>query len=294
VSRLGLETHSTTALDGWSITHRPDLDAADVLRHVLEHRDRARAGTTNDLKTGSTTSTARGSLATAAGSLDVATKWFRWRGLRRALGNVFYGSRVARALGGAHRLQALGLHTPETLAVAERSGLGLVREGVLITEFLSEARSLPEELCHLVDARQEALDLASALGHGLGTFHAAGVSHPDLKISNIMVCPGGPHLSWIDLDALIPPRSLTWSRRVRALGQLEAYTRYLAPWILARARVTFLRAYLSHDSNLVSKRRSLVDEARAWATAKCSAWEARQVTLPPDRLPPASDPSPTR
>jgi hypothetical protein len=292
VTRLGLESYCTVELDGWVITHRPDLPAAAVLRHVREHRERALAGTSEVLKTGSTTATAKGTLETPDASIPVATKWYRWRGLRRALGNVFYGSRVSRALGGVHRVRSLGLASPETLAVAERSAMGLVREGVLITEFLSGARSLQEELCHLAGAPAETRVLAEALGRELGSLHAAGVSHSDLKISNIMVCPGGPRLSWIDLDGLIPPRRLTWPRRVRALGQIEAYTRYLAPWIPNRARVWFMSAYGSHDASVTPKRRALVSEAKAWAAAKLMAWDAREVTLPPDRLPPANDPTP--
>lgn len=278
-------------LEGWQISHVAGVDAGEVLRHVREHLARSEAGTADAIKSGPRGSIARGSLRTRQGEVEVATKWFRWRGLRRALGERASGSRARRAMRGAERIAALGLRTPEILAVAERRERGIVRDGVLIARFLSEARSLQEELRHLEGNEPAALNLARLLGRELATLHAAGVHHPDLKLSNIMVCPG-PALAWIDLDALVPPKTLSFRRRVRALGQLEAYTRFLAPWVGKSARGVFLDAYLARDPAVAPRRAALARGAAAWATEKVRAWQRLDGTRPPEFAPPAEDPRP--
>lgn len=278
-------------LEGWEISHAPDVEAREVLRHVQEHQTRSASAAPDALKSGPRGSVARARLRTRAGEVEVAIKLFRRRGLRRALTHRLTGSRARRALLGAERIAALGLRTPEVLAIAERRERGLDREGVLVVRFLSDARPLQEELRHLAGREQAALTLARLLGTELGTLHAAGVHHPDLKVSNIMVRPG-PTLAWIDLDALVPPKRLSFRRRVRALGQLEAYTRFLAPWVAKSARGAFLDAYLARDPGAAPRRAALERGAAAWAEQKLRAWQQLDGTRPPDFAPPAEDPEP--
>jgi hypothetical protein len=285
----GLDGFKSAQHDGWLITHHPNLDGADVAAHVRAHLARVQAGTSDDLKTGKKTSTARGSLKQGDETLEVATKWYQWRGLRRAFGDGLYGTLVERAVGGATLVTGAGLHTPEVVAVAERREFGLVRDSMLITTFLGDARTLQEELQHLAGQREAACTLARLLGTDVGKLHVAGINHSDMKVSNVMVCPG-PSLSWIDLDALIPRRRLTQRRRVRALGQLEAYSRYLGPWITRTARVHFWRAYAAADPSVVERRREILAEVQVWAAAKIAAWKARSWEI--DFREPAEDPQP--
>jgi tRNA A-37 threonylcarbamoyl transferase component Bud32 len=271
----GLETLTATHHDGWDLALPSGVEARDLLALV-----EAGGG---ELKSSAASSVVRARL----GADEVVVKRFRWRGLRRALGEKLYGSRVARSLEGAARVRALGLSTPAVVAVAERRSLGLVREGVLVTRFLGEARSLPEELRRLDGAPRRARRIASSLGRAIGALHAAGVHHPDLKASNLLVLPD-LSIAFVDLDCLVPPRPLSWERRVRALGQLEAYARYLAPWVCGSTRAAFLAAYARTTDlrGAPEKVAELAGGADAWATAKVRTWEGRIGTLPPDKLPP--------
>ena len=112
------------------------------------------------------------------------------------------------------------------------------------------------------------------MGDVVGTLHAAGVDHPDLKPSNLLVGADGA-LAVLDLDALVPPRRLTWRRRVRALGQLEAYARDLHPWLSRSDRMRALRAYLARNPSLEPERRQLAREAIAWAVQRLADWSRR-------------------
>src|SRR4030095_3824446 len=84
--------------------------------------------------------------------------------------------------------------------------------------------------------------IAFEIGRVVGTLHAAGLDHADLKHSNLLVTSDDP-IAALDLDSLIPPHRPTWRRRVRALGQLEAYASDLYPDLPRSDRARVLRAY---------------------------------------------------
>src|SRR5262249_13953351 len=137
------------------------------------------------------------------------------------LGEALRGSRAARAIRGAERLRELGIPHPEAVAIAERRRPGRLLESFLLTRFLVGSAPLRALLPELLAAPRRRRAVAFEIGRVVGSLHAAGLDHGDLKHSNLLVVPGD-RVALLDLDSLIPPRRPTWKRRVRALGQLEA------------------------------------------------------------------------
>jgi len=222
-----------------------------------------------------TASVSRVFLLESAGSRskarDVAVKWCRYRGVRGALSDAIYGSRAARSLRGASRLAAAGVRTAEPIAFAERRRFGVPIESFLITRFLSTATPLPAALPAIAARPERRRALAYALGDLVGTLHAAGIDHPDFKHSNLMVGPG-EEIALVDLDSLVPNRHPTWRRRVRALGQLEAYATDLYPWLPRTDRARFLLAYLAHNPELYRRRVELVADVTVWVKRRLESW----------------------
>ena len=214
---------------------------------------------------------ARAETPSADSRCDFAVKWCRWRGVRGALSDAIYGSRASRSLQGAARLASAGVRTAEPIAMAERRRFGVPIESFFITRFLSAAFPLPAALPEIAVQPARRRALAYALGDLVGTLHAAGVDHPDFKHSNLLVGPG-EEIALIDLDSLVPNRRPTWNRRVRALGQLEAYATDLYPWLPRTDRARFLRAYLARNPELRGRRAAFVADVTAWVNRRLDSW----------------------
>jgi tRNA A-37 threonylcarbamoyl transferase component Bud32 len=253
------------------VAHRPDLKIESVAQAIARHRENAAKRWDACEHWGPGASVSRVVLETRGGPLDLAVKWNHWRGWRAAIREALRGSRAARAARGADWLREIGLGHPESLAVAERRRFGLVSESFLITRFITGAEPLPAAIPALRASPARRRGLAYALGELIGTLHARGLDHSDLKHSNLLLTP---HDSWVllDLDALASARKLAWRRRVRALGQLEAYATDLYPWLPRSDRLRFLRAYLGHNPELSSRRRELVDAVSKWVARRLETW----------------------
>jgi hypothetical protein len=256
---------------GLTISHRAELGPDLVIRAIRAHRCNVARGRDACEQLGPGSSVSRVLLEIPAGRLDLAVKWNHWRGWRGALGEVLRGSRAKRAVAGARRLDRIGLGHPRSLALAERRRCGVVRESYLLTSFLIDAVPLPAIMPALRTDVARRRALASQLGEVIGRLHAGGLDHSDLKHSNLMV-RSDDTIALLDLDTLVPPRRLVWRRRVRALGQLEAYARDLAPWLSRGDRLRFLRAYLRQQPDLVRRRGDLVRGASAWAERRLAVW----------------------
>jgi heptose I phosphotransferase len=276
-----------------AIEHRADVSAEQVVEAIARHREHDAAGRAACEKWGPASSVSRVGVRGLAGARELAVKLHRWRGLRGALSDLWRRSRAARARLGRERLVRCGIDSPALVATVERRRAGLVLESFVLSEFRTDARPLPLALAALADRSRPRRALLAALGDLVGTLHAAGVDHPDLKPSNLLVAADGT-LALLDLDALVPARWLSRRRRVRALGQLEAYARDLAPRLSRTDRLRVLRAYLARDPRLHSERRRLVADVDAWAARRIAAWSRRdrgvqrQHPLGPRTLPGAS------
>ena len=257
-----------------AIEHRADVSADLVVEAIARHQAHDRLGREACEKWGPGSSVSRVALAGAGEPRDLAVKLHRWRGLRGAFSDGWRGSRAVRARGGVERLSQCGVDTPRLVAIAERRRMGIVLESWVLSEFRADAQPLPVALATLAAERRRRRERLAAVGDLVGTLHAAGVDHPDLKPSNLLVGADGA-LALLDLDALVPPRRLTWRRRVRALGQLEAYARDLHPWLSRTDRMRVLRAYLARNPSLHGERRRLADEAVAWAVQRLAKWSRR-------------------
>ncbi len=256
------------------VAHHPDLEVEQVAQAIARHRENAAKGRQACEHWGPGASVSRVVLEGHGAPLDLAVKWNHWRGWRAAISEALRGSRAARAARGADQLRKIGLGHAESLAVAERRRLGLVSESFLVTRFVAGAKPLPAAIPALRTAPARRRALAYSLGDLIGTLHARALDHSDLKHSNLLVTP---HDSWVllDLDSLTSSRRSIWRRRVRALGQLEAYATDLYPWLPRTDRLRFLRAYLRRNPELSSRRRELVDAVSTWVGRRLEAWAKR-------------------
>lgn len=258
---------------GLAIRHAPQLAPELVVRAIEEHRAHDAAGREACEHWGPAASLSRVVLQHGGERLDLAVKLCRWRGLRGALSDRLRGSRAARALAGAARLPA-EVPSPEPLASAERRCAGLVLESYLVTRFLPDATPLPAALPGLAATPRRRRAVVRAVGDLVGALHAAGIDHADFKHSNLLVGPG-ERVSLVDLDSLLPGRRPSWRRRVRALGQLEAYATDLYPWLPRTDRARFLRAYVARHPSLAERRRELVSDVRRWVERRLAEWSRR-------------------
>jgi hypothetical protein len=260
------------------ILHRADLGAEHVARAIEAHRRNAERGREACEHWGPASSVSRVALRRDGGDLDLAVKWNHPRGSRAAVAEWLLGSRAARAVAGAEQLQGVGIAHPEAVAIAERRAPGRVLESFLLTHFLVGSTPLPALMPTLLAAPKRRRALAFELGRVVGVLHAAGLDHGDLKHSNLLVT-ADDRIALLDLDSLIPPRPPTWRRRVRALGQLEAYAIDLYPELPRTDRARVLRAYFEREPSLRVRRRALVSAVRAWVERRLARWQGRDRAL---------------
>ncbi|MGH0030614.1 MAG: lipopolysaccharide kinase InaA family protein [Myxococcota bacterium] len=263
--------------DGLRIAHRPDFRPEWVAQAIELHRGSAARGREHCEHWGPGSSVSRVILRGAV-DFDLAVKWNHDRGLRGALSDALHGSRAARAAAGADVLASLGMAPPETLAFAERRRLGVPFESFLITGFLADTEPLPVAMAGMRLAPERRRALARAVGHCIGSLHGAGYDHADLKHSNLLVGRDG-RVVLLDLDTLVPRTRPTFRRVVRALGQLEAYTRDLYPWVPRSDRARFLRAYFEASPEFAARRDELLREVEAWVAERLARWEGRDREL---------------
>jgi hypothetical protein len=254
----------------FEIRHAPEFEAELIVHAIAIHRENDARGNRACEHWAPNASVSRVVLPGSAGAeFDFAVKWCRWRGVGGGLSDAFYGSRASRSLRGAFRLAAAGIRTAEPIALVERRRFGVPIESFFVSRFLSAATPLPAALPDIAARPAQRRALAFALGDLVGKLHAAGVDHPDFKHSNLLVGPG------VDLDGLVPNRHPTWRRRVRALGQLEAYATDLYPWLPRTDRARFLRAYFARNPELLARRAALVADVREWVDRRLESWARR-------------------
>ena len=260
------------------ILHRAGLDAEHVARAIEAHRRNATRGREACEHWGPASSVSHIALRGDGGDLDLAVKWNHPRGGRAAVAEWLRGSRAARAVAGAERLAGLGIAHPETIAIAERRAPGRVLESYLLTRFLIGSTPLPALMPALLAAPKRRRALAFEIGRTVGALHAAGLDHGDLKHSNLLVT-ADDRIALLDLDSLVPPRRPTWRRRVRALGQLEAYATDLYPELPRTDRARVLRAYFEREPSLSARRGQLARAVRSWVELRLASWRGRDRAL---------------
>ena len=260
------------------ILHRPDFAPEHVLRAIEAHRRNAARGREHCEHWGPASSVSRILVRREQGDLDLAVKWNHARGPRAALTEWLRGSRAERAVRGAERLRGLGIAHPDAVAVAERRRPGRLVESFLLTRFLVGSAPLPALMPVLLATPRRRRAVAFEIGRTIGALHAAGLDHADLKHSNLLIT-ADDRVALLDLDSLIPPRRPTWRRRVRALGQLEAYASDLYPDLPRSDRARVLGGYFEREPRLRRRRRELVRDVRRWVEDRLERWRGRDREL---------------
>lgn len=140
--------------------------------------------------------------------------------LRRALGDRLRGSPATRAFRAGQAAGLLSTRAARPLACLEERRFGLPVRGVLVLEKVGD-----EDLDRVLPSSAEAEHrLAAALGEWLADGHAWGLSHRDLKASNIRVAIRDDSIRFwlIDLEDLSGPAALSDAARLHTLSQLNA------------------------------------------------------------------------
>ena len=140
--------------------------------------------------------------------------------LRRALGDRLRGTPAARAFHAGQASALLSKRAARPLAYLEERRFGLPMSSLLVLEKVGE-----EDLDRVLPNSPEAEHrLACRLGEWLADGHAWGLSHRDLKASNIRVTIRADSIQFwmIDLEDLSGPAEQSDEARLHALSQLNA------------------------------------------------------------------------
>lgn len=140
--------------------------------------------------------------------------------LRRALGDRLRGTPAARAFRAGQASGLLSTRAARPLAFLEERHFGLPTHSLLVLEKVGD-----EDLDLARPGSPENENrLARALGEWLAEGHAWGLSHRDLKASNIRVAMHADSIQFwmVDLEDLNGPAKLSDEARLHALSQLNA------------------------------------------------------------------------
>jgi tRNA A-37 threonylcarbamoyl transferase component Bud32 len=170
----------------------------------------------------------------------VLLKRFRIKKKLTLVKNLFRPSTAMRSWINGHSLLDRGVATARPLLILEQRQRGVAGEAVLAFEFLPDAVELKPALVKAGEVQR--LALLDKLARLLKRMHHVGVSHRDLKASNILVTTiGEPVL--IDLVGVTLGTKVADSVRQRDLARLAAS--FLTGEVLRhRHRLNFLRTYL--------------------------------------------------
>ena len=186
---------------------------------------------------------------------------------RRAFGDRLRGSPAARAF---HAGQASGLLTKRAarpLAFLEERRFGLPMKSLLVLEKVGD-----EDLDRVLPSSPEAEHrLACALGEWLAEGHAWGLSHRDLKASNIRVAIQTDSIQFwmIDLEDLSGPAARSEEVRLHSLSQLNASLADSTFGI--EARLAALEIYQARVP-FVHRHRSVAGEIAQRSLARAHRW----------------------
>ncbi len=124
----------------------------------------------------------------------VCVKEFRWRGWLHALKGLFRPTQGLRTYRNGRRLSQMGISCARPLALIRQRIFGIVQSEWVIMEIVPDALELDRYITQRVAdgwTPDEKRGLARLFGRFVGTIHARGVFHSDLKTCNIVVSTHG-------------------------------------------------------------------------------------------------------
>jgi len=157
------------------------------------------------------------------------------------LRDTFRRSRAHRALRHSAWLEQAGVPTARVVAAADDRFLRWPRRGYVLSEEIEQPITLAQLLArHQPLPRSGVAELAGLLGR----LHQHGLSHRDLKASNVLF-NGQGHPFLVDLDGV---RRVRFAARSRAVADLARLARDITfgPTVSVWSAVHFLQTYCRH------------------------------------------------
>jgi hypothetical protein len=129
------------------------------------------------------------------GMPKVCVKEIRWRGVRHGLKSLFRPTQGLRTYRNGWRLNEAGFAAASPLALVRKKRWGLIRAEWIVMEVVPGSLELDRYLVHRIKQHwtaEEKRGLARLMGRFIGSMHANGIFHSDLKTCNIVVSEDDP------------------------------------------------------------------------------------------------------
>ncbi|MBY0586057.1 hypothetical protein K2X85_02710 [bacterium] len=186
----------------------------------------------------------------------VIVKRYVYHPLREWIASMLRDNPATRAWRNGWSLRIREIATPEPLLLLHRRRWGFLVESFLITQRVEQGQPIDQYLSHrcqelsINDRSRFVRSFIDEVGQTLRRMHERGVTHPDLKATNLLVSThraedSRPRLTFIDLDGV-----QTW-QRIPEPEMIQNLARFAVgfrnhPELTRSDRVRFLRAYLGH------------------------------------------------
>ncbi len=201
------------------------------------------------------------SAITLADGRELCVKEYRPRPLARRLEDLLRPAAPLREWRAALELARLGVPAPAAYALVLPVPLGAASAFVLL-EFIAGAIGVNRHVLRVSPQRRR--ELVDAVADFLSALHARGISHGDLKGSNLLVRERGAgfELFLVDLAEVRFASAVPEAERVEALAQLNASTPLV---VTPRERLRFLARYAPDASRAERARwfRAIEQRSRA-------------------------------
>lgn len=267
---LRIHAEATRILDS-----NPETIPAFVQSCVEQHNEQVASHTGLILKDSPESAV---SLVDLPGFPCVCVKQFRWRGRLHAAKALFRPTQGLRTFRNGWKLLAAGIPVAAPLALVRERLLGLVVNEYIVMEVIPGALEMDRYLLsRILDfwSTAERHGMAAQFGRFIGSMHAEGIFHADLKTCNIMVADDAPfpdgsaepdtrdadlqqaqgrtvRFALLDYDEVRFLRVVSKKRRVKNLVQI-----FLSTPVAIRAtdRLRFLTEYALHMGMNAHQRR---------------------------------------
>lgn len=220
------------------------------------------------------------SAVTLASGREVCVKEYRPRSLARRLEDLLRPAPPLREWRAAEKLAQRGIFAPAVYALVLPPPLG-AGSAFVVMESLAAAVGVNRYALRATAAgRRRLVDAVAAF---LASLHARGVSHADLKGSNLLVRERDDALELflVDLAAVHARGEVSEAERIEALAQLNAST----PLAVTRAeRLRFLARYAPEASRAARARwfRAIQARSRARGCVWDPDYRGFELRDPPD------------